>query len=141
MSARHPGDDVLIATLVGGATQHEAATAAGVSERTVRRRLQDPEFNQRLREAGDQMIAAMAARTLSLGKKALGVLDDALDDDNPHVRLRAAALTFRTGNELNEQHLLSHTMRSLREQLLPEEPEDYWPPTSEPDNPGQTRPT
>jgi len=45
------GDELLLAALVKGLTQEQAGAAAGVSPRTVARRLADPQFASQLREA------------------------------------------------------------------------------------------
>ena len=68
-SGRQNADPILIAALLSGATPAEAATQAGVSERTVRRRLLNPAFRARLNAAGDDMIAA-SARILSMSARA-----------------------------------------------------------------------
>lgn len=42
MANRKRSDDLLIAALARGSTQRDAAVVAGVSERTVHRRMSDP---------------------------------------------------------------------------------------------------
>ena len=59
---RRPVDDVLVVQLAAGATHGQAAEAAGCSERTVDRRLTDPEFRARV----EQTRAATFARTAAL---------------------------------------------------------------------------
>jgi hypothetical protein len=65
-SGRKTADDALIAALAGGATVAEAATQAGISERTAWRRLQDDAFRQRL-DAARQQTVQVAVDTLSKG--------------------------------------------------------------------------
>ena len=48
---RKSADSVLIVALAAGRTVGEAAEEAGVSPRTVHRRLDDPEFRQQLSKA------------------------------------------------------------------------------------------
>jgi hypothetical protein len=55
-------DQVLVAALAGGATYDRAGAAAGLSERTVRRRMADPAFRARVREASSELASAVAAR-------------------------------------------------------------------------------
>ena len=45
------GEDQLITALASGTTVREAAKLAGVTERTVNRRLEDAEFRARVQEA------------------------------------------------------------------------------------------
>ena len=51
------GDSLLLLALAGGKTIRAAAEEARVSERTVHRRLRNPEFRVRLNEARAEMIA------------------------------------------------------------------------------------
>lgn len=64
MAMKHGQTEILIHALASGANRLEAAKAAGVSVRTVARRLDRPEFQQRLNEAR-QAIFGEATATLS----------------------------------------------------------------------------
>ena len=60
---REARDVVLITALASGATQANAGRAAGMSDRTVRRRLADPEFAARVAAEGKQVASRAAARS------------------------------------------------------------------------------
>ena len=82
---------VLVAALAAGATQIEAATAAGVSERTVRRRLEGVDFAGRVAEERATLVTRTAARLGGLTGAAVEALTDLLAPGVPEaVRLRAA---------------------------------------------------
>ena len=85
-------DDVLLAALVSNPTISAAAAAAGCGERTIFRRLENPEFRRRLEE--------MQLRTLETARNALlsrltGAVDTMADvmqngENSPSTRLQAA---------------------------------------------------
>ncbi len=100
---RRPGDDLLVLALAQGRTQADAAAFAGVSERTVRRRLLEPEFNRRIRAERDQLVKDTASRLTSLYPKAVDALEQTLDAESGHVRLRAVELVIDLGNALRDR--------------------------------------
>lgn len=55
-------DEAIVAALAGGATYANAATAAGVSSRTVRRRMEDPDFRGEVAAARRQAVEQIRAR-------------------------------------------------------------------------------
>jgi hypothetical protein len=84
-------DGVLVAALAAGATQAQAAEMAGMSERTVRRRLEQPNFAARVVEQRSGLVTQTAARLAGLASSAVDALLDLLAADvAPTVRLRAA---------------------------------------------------
>lgn len=88
-----PTDQLLIAALAAGATQRQVARTAGVSERTVRRRLNEPEFRRHLNLASSAAAARLSESVVeaeSLVPHALRNLSMLLDDPNAGVRLRAS---------------------------------------------------
>jgi len=62
---RRAADDRLVVALLAGATYAQAAADAGVSERTVRRRLADPDFVERLESERRDLFDKATARLLS----------------------------------------------------------------------------
>lgn len=103
-------DALVVAALAAGATQADAAAAAGMSPRTVRRRLDDPSFARRVVEERSRLVSHTAARLTGLTGTAVGALTDLLAPDvPPAVRLRAslgvleAARVWRECSELEER--------------------------------------
>jgi len=101
--ATRRGDGPLIAALAGGSTEQEAARVAGISVRTVQRRLADPTFARLVTEARAAMVSqsvgllakGAAAATTTL----FALLQPAV---SPSVRLGAARAILELGAKLRE---------------------------------------
>jgi hypothetical protein len=87
---RSATDPILIASLATGASYPVAATAAGVSERTVRRRLADPVFAGRVEQERAVFIERTAAQLLAGTTVAVETLRELAQTGPPAVRVRAA---------------------------------------------------
>src|SRR5437868_11201590 len=90
-------DERIIGALAHGLNQAEASRVTGVSERTIRRRMQDPDFRDRVAAVRGEIARAAAAQLESLYAKAIGTLEQLLDDRNADRRLRAAQLVLKVG--------------------------------------------
>lgn len=71
------------------------AEASGVSERTLRKWLDQPEFLAAVYEAGEEQVAQSLQRLRAATADAVEVLRAALRDDDPMVRIGAAAAILR----------------------------------------------
>jgi hypothetical protein len=88
---RRGTDGELIAALAAGATQAEAARQAGVSERTVRRRLLEPSFAAALAQARRETVRALTAELEAQALRAIETLCQLMHSTQPpQVRLGAA---------------------------------------------------
>jgi len=85
-------DDLIAAALASGATHREAGSAAGVSERTVRRRLEQPEFEEQVSSQRDELVSRTMDRLTGLTTTAVDTLSSLISSaDTPAgVKLRAA---------------------------------------------------
>ena len=111
---RRMADIALIAALAGGATVAEAAKTAGVSERTAFRRLQDPAFQERLREAREGTIRRAVAMLADMGTEAAATLRALLEPTvPPTVRLGAARAVLELGARLRENEELARRVAEL----------------------------
>jgi HEAT repeat protein len=116
-SDRRKGNDALMLALAAGQTVRDAAGAAGVGERTAKRRLADPAFRHQLSE----LRAAMVER--ALGKMADGMAEAAdtlrqlLHAKSEPVRLGAARSILELGNRLREAVELEQRLAELEERL------------------------
>ncbi len=99
---RQNSDDLLAAALAAGKTAREAATASGVAERTVFRRLADDPFRRRVSELRAAMLGAAAGRLADTMTSAADVLRALLTDPDPDVRHRAAVKVIELGAKLGE---------------------------------------
>jgi hypothetical protein len=79
-----------IELLIAGKTKTAAAEAVGVARNTVSRWFQDPFFVAALNARRLDVQEANVERLRSLTERALAVLENALDDPNPKVRMQAA---------------------------------------------------
>ena len=88
---RQAGDGVMAAALAAGATHAGAAARAGVSPRTVRRRLEDPDFRALVEQMGDQIVVEVLEALRDHAVAAVATLAQlALSGHPDHVRLGAA---------------------------------------------------
>src|SRR4051812_9747298 len=65
------GESALLLSLASGQTVRDAALSAGVSEKTVNRRLADPAFRQQVAELRSEMVSR------AMGKMAEGMVEAA----------------------------------------------------------------
>lgn len=89
---RKKSDEALLLTLVCGSTAESAASKCGISARTVRRRLQDPQFKDRLDELHHEIISRGSSMLTAASAEAIKTLLDVLKKEtaSPHVRVSAS---------------------------------------------------
>jgi hypothetical protein len=116
-SGRKSADDRLAAELAAGKTVRDAATAAGVSDRTASRRLTDPTFKARVSELRGEMIGHAAGRLADGMSEAAGVLRALLADTDPNVRFRAAGKLIELGVKVVELSELEQRVVELEQYL------------------------
>lgn len=110
---REAGDEVLVAALAAGLSQADAGERAGVCDRTVRRRLKDPEFVALVREARREMVGEATGRVTSLLTAAVDTFGELLGSDDPSIRLRAATAIVRTTAEYHVSEDLAERISDL----------------------------
>jgi hypothetical protein len=111
-TARKGVDRVLLQALACGATVESAARKAGVCERTVYRRLEDPAFGRQLRQLRAEMVERTAGLLTGAAMGSVKTLVDLQNDAavSASVRRRSArdilemGLKFRESTE-HEQRL------------------------------------
>ena len=98
--------------LATGGTQQEAATAAGVTDRTVRRWLVLPEFTSAIKDAESEQLRGLHRRLTGMAWEALDVLQAEMknSEGTPGTRTRAALGALQYMKELRE-------LASMQEQL------------------------
>jgi type II secretory pathway component PulF len=115
------GDAALIVALAKGLTARSAATEAGLSERTVYRRLQDPAFRQAVDAARSQLVSETLGRLISSGVSAAATLQALLKARSEHVRLGSARAILELTQRYREADELERRITAL-EQALVEQP-------------------
>lgn len=96
-------DMVLIAMLASGSSITDSAEAAKVSERTARRRLDDPEFCHMVNEAQAAMLNEASGVLSASMTEAANTLRALLKSENERTRLVAARSILRLGPEVREK--------------------------------------
>lgn len=100
--SRANADELIVAALASGHTLQEAAKAAGVSPRTVSRRLADPAFKQRIHTLRAEMIGRALGRMADGMSDAAGTLRKLLKAKAESVRLGACRAMLELGVKLRE---------------------------------------
>jgi len=115
---RHGADDALLLALACGATKENAALKAGVSERTVYRRLKDPDFRQRLQALRSDMVQRAAnvltASAMEAVKTLLSLQEGTVTNS---VRLGAARAILEQGARLRELADVEERLTALERRL------------------------
>jgi hypothetical protein len=85
-----PKQQLAIMELLKGSTFEEASSTAGVSDRTLRRWMQEPGFKQALSSGQSEMIGRAVRRLANLVDKSLDELETLLKVANlkPHERVQ-----------------------------------------------------
>jgi hypothetical protein len=114
---QHAKDDLIAVALAGGETAAEAAAGAKVSMSTVRRRLKDAGFRDKVLKLRGDMVDR-ATGILSASSVRAGVaLQKLLSDPDPRVRLSAARSILGAGMELRVVAELGRQLQEIKEAL------------------------
>jgi hypothetical protein len=113
-----PKQQRAIESLLAGLTKSQAATAAGVTPRTLSRWLADPTFKVHLNHATDQALADATRLLAATVEQAVTVLAELMldPDANPPDRLRAASLILRRSLDFTDQQSMNQRISELEEQ-------------------------
>src|SRR5262249_44278468 len=115
---RNQVDEALLQALACGSTVDNAAIRAGVAARTVYRRLQDADFQRRLRELRADTVRRTAAMLTAAGGESVKTLLALHDPATPPaVRLGAARTTIELGLKLREAAELAERVAAIEAQL------------------------
>lgn len=110
-------DEILLMALACGSTIDAAAAKARVNARTVKRRLQNPEFLAKLRELKDGMVRRAASMLTAAAMESVRTLTALLGKETPPaVRLGAARAIIELGVRLRESADLHERLTALEQQ-------------------------
>lgn len=106
-----------ITCLLSNPTVTSAASAAGVSDRTLQRWMAEPGFQSELHAASQALLEQAARRLVGLSACAIGVLGDVMSDavTPAGVRARSADLILGNALKLQEQVTLQARVRKLED--------------------------
>lgn len=110
-----PSEERALSALLTSKTKLEAAEKAGITDRTLRRYFENPEFCQRVREAFAAVSQDATNRARQLLAPALDTLDEVMRDTNapPAARTNAARIAIEAGLKLTEQNDILEQLREL----------------------------
>ena len=104
---RSGANTVITAALAAGSTQAEAGQKAGVSERTVRRRLSDPDFVMGIERARLELLDRSLGKIAAAASLGVHTLESLLEARSEQVRLGAARalvdFAVRTSDRVEQQ--------------------------------------
>ena len=99
--------------LVSGKTFATAATAADVSERTVYRWMNDPEFKSAYLAMREVEADIASAELRGLRFKAAITLSRAMDHEDPNISVRAAQTAIKASDKVEEAQDVKKVVRFL----------------------------
>ena len=112
-------EEALLLALACGATVESAARAAGLGQRTVFRRLADPEFQRRLQGLRADMVQRAAGTLTAAASESIRTLLELLQSVNPAaVRLGAARTILDMGIKMREVADLEERLTALEQQFV-----------------------
>ena len=117
-NGRLKGDDTLLLAMAEGRTVREAASVAGVGERTATRRLADPAFRRRVAEARAEMVARALGKMADGMAEAADTLRQLLRAKGESVRLGAARSILELGNKLRESAEIEARLQAVERQIV-----------------------
>jgi hypothetical protein len=114
---KHGADESLALALSTGQTIADAARAAGVSERTARRRWADPDFRRRVADLRGEVIAQAASRLAAAMTRAADRLALLVDSPDHRTALAAAKAVVGLGLLAREKVDSEGLVRELEAKL------------------------
>lgn len=107
-------DDLLVASLADGLTYDETGGLAGVSARTVQRRMSDKAFAARVREARSRRISEIVGQLTEASTMAAGVFRAGMAPEQPMgTRLSAASASLRHLKDFRSVAEVEHRLKEL----------------------------
>ena len=115
---RKSANEVLLMALACGATAENAARSAGISARTVHRRLKDSDFHQRLLALRLDMVQRAVGMLTASAMEAVKTLITLQETSvSPAVRLGAARTVLEFGIKMRETAELAERIAALEAQV------------------------
>jgi hypothetical protein len=123
-------DELLIAALGEGRSHAAAGELAGVSAKTVQRRLRKPEFARAVGDRRRQRVGELAGLLMGAAERALRVLLEVLEHGERSEQLRAAQMVLDNSRRYSHDQAVEDDL-ALRvrvlEELASELQGDEWP--------------
>ena len=110
-----PNEERALSALLTSKTKLEAAEKAGITDRTMRRYFENPEFCQRYREAFAGVVQDATRRAQQLLEPALSTLQTVMEDEEipAQARITAARSIIDYSMRLTEQNDIMQQLDEL----------------------------
>ena len=115
---RDAQDEILVEALASGCAYVKAADLAGVTSRTVVRRMATVAFTRRVSERRAERVAEVTGQLVSASTDAVRVLHEhCLGAERPADQLRAASLLLTLGLKFRHEHDLEARLQEVEARL------------------------
>lgn len=114
---RPASDGIAAAVLASGGTRQDAAAAAGLSDRTIRRRLSDPDFRALVGDCRQRIAADVLSGAAGLAGRAVERLGELVEDENGHIALQAARAVLTVAGTYGQAAELAERIEALERAL------------------------
>jgi hypothetical protein len=95
---------IVLAALISGRTDAQAAAEARCSVSSVRRHRRDEAFKRELEEGREELVSAQTGRLLQTADRARETLERCLESESESIRLRAADLLLKAAERFHRTH-------------------------------------
>jgi hypothetical protein len=101
-NGRKKGDLALLLAFAAGHTVRDAASLAGIGERTATRRIADPEYRRQITELRADMVQRALGKLVDAATQAVDTLRGLLAAESESVKLGAARSILELGCKVKE---------------------------------------
>lgn len=110
-----PKQQKALVALLTQPTKEKAATAAGITSKTLRSYLADPEFRAEYRKAFSELVEDATRKVQQTLDPAVAVLQEVMENDseNGQVRVSAARSVLEYGLKMTEQTDILNRLQEL----------------------------
>jgi hypothetical protein len=120
-NGRRKGDAaLLLVALAAGETIRDAASLAGIGERTATRRIADPAFRRQITELRAEMVQRALGKLADAATDAARTLRGLLAAESESVQLGAARSILELGNKLREVVEMEQRIEELERRMIHE---------------------
>lgn len=110
-------DEVIIGALAAGLSYGDAGAAAGVTSRTVGRRMSDPAFAAQVSQRRGERVSQITGALTTMSDDALEVLRETMVEGSVSERLRAAQLTLTLMAKFRSETEMEQRLAAIERQL------------------------
>lgn len=115
MGTRRVSDDDLLRLAVTGISKRQIAKEVGMTPTAVTNRFKEPELAQKLAECRRMMLDSVITKLTANTERAVDVLAELLESDNPFVQFNAASKILSMSQDYQLQHDLMQEVERLKE--------------------------